>query len=410
MRYRYLFVLPLFLAASLTLAGDHDWPQWQGADRTGVSREKGLLKEWSKEGPPLAWKAEKLGASYCTPTVAAGRVFLMGNRKDREYVIALAEKDGKELWSYDVGAVRANGNGYAGPRCSPTVDGDRVYALGLNGDLVCLEASSGKEQWKVDIAKEYKGALGGWGCCESPLIDGDKLLCTPGGGTATLVALDKKTGDLIWKGVVPQGDGAAYSSIIAATVEGKRQYIQFLSGGVVGLSAEGKFLWRYDRPANGTANCSTPVYHDGHVFAASGYGTGGGLAKLSKEGDKWEAKQVYFTREMKNHHGGMVLVDGYLYGSNEDLLVCLDYLTGKVQWSEREPGKGSIAYADGKLYYRNEGGPVFLVEANPKKYVKCGKFSPPVSGSPAWPHPILANGKLYIQDQDKLHCYDVKLQ
>jgi outer membrane protein assembly factor BamB len=416
MRPRWLCSLALFLAILACRAADktkndpgpYDWPQWQGVQRNAVSVEKGLLQEWPKPGPKLAWKAEKLGDNYCTPTISAGRIFLMGNRQGKEYAIALSEKDGKELWATEIGTVRANGGGYPGPRCSPTVDHSLVYALGLNGDLLCLEVDSGSISWRKDLKKDFKGAPGGWGYSESPLIDGDRLICTPGGQTATLVALNKKTGEVIWKGVVPQGDGAAYSSVIAAEVDGKRQYIQFLSRGVVGLSADGKFLWRYDKPANGTANCSTPIYADGHVFAASGYGTGGGLAKLTKDGEGYTATQVYFTKRMKNHHGGMVLLDGYLYGSNEGELVCLDFKTGEVQWSERQPGKGSISCADGRLYYRNEGGPVFLIEANPKKYVKCGQFNPPRSGSPAWPHPVIANGKLYIQDQGVLLCYDVK--
>jgi outer membrane protein assembly factor BamB len=388
--------------------GKNDWPRWQGVNRNGVSPEKGLMQEWPKEGPKLAWKAEKLGENYCTPTVAAGRIFVMGNRDSKEYVIALSEKDGKEIWAAEVGKVRSNGGGYPGPRCSPTVEGDLVYALGLNGDLVCLRVENGEEKWSKKLDKDFKGSPGSWGYCESPLIDGDRLICTPGGKTATLIALDRKSGEVVWKGIVPGGESAAYSSVISAELDGKKQYIQFLSGGVVGLSENGSFLWRYDHPANGTANCSTPVYHDGHVFAASGYGTGGGLAKLSKDGDGYEAKEVYFTRNMKNQHGGMVLIDGYLYGSNEGELVCLDFKTGEVQWREREPGKGSISAADGRLYYRNENGPVYLVEVNPKKYVRCGDFKPPLSGSPAWPHPVIANGRLYIQDQAMLLCYDVK--
>lgn len=414
---RLLLALPLFLAVPLCpaddvtktfRAGKYDWPQWQGLERTAQSREKDLLQTWPKGGPELVWTATELGQNFCTPTVASGRIFVMGNREQKEFVFALAEKDGKELWAFEIGKVRSGGGGYPGPRCSPTVDGDRVYALGLNGDLVSLDVANGKEIWRKDLVKDFKGSPGGWGYTESPLIDGDRLLCTPGGRTNTLVALDKKSGELIWKGVVPKGDGAHYSSIIIANVENEKQYIQFVAGGVVGMSAEGKFLWRYDAPHNGTANCSTPVYFDGHVFAASGYGTGGGLAKLSKDDDKWNAKQVYFTKDMKNHHGGMVLLDGCLYGSNEGELVCLDYKTGERKWSERKPGKGSIAYADGKLYYRNEGGPVFLIDANPEKYVERGTFSPPRSRSPAWAHPVIANGRLYIQDQDKLYCYDVK--
>src|SRR5262249_31054720 len=347
-------------------------------------------KKWPADGPKQLWKAGELGENYCTPTVAAGRIFLMGNRDSKEYVIALAEETGKELWAAEVGTVRANGGGYAGPRSSPTVDGERVYALGLAGDLLCLETPSGKVRWRKDLVKDFKGSLGGWGCAESPLIDGDRVLCTPGGRTTTIVALDKKSGETIWKGVVPEGDSAQYSSIVVTRIDSKKQYVQFLSGGVVGLSEEGEFLWRYDRPANGTANCSTPICAEGYVFAASSNGAGGGLARIARKDNGYEAREVYATKKMKNHHGGMVLVDGYLYGSDEGLLTCLDFKTGEVQWAERAPGKGSIAYADGRLYYRNEGGAVFLIEANPTKYVECGRFTPPGSGSPAWPHPLLA--------------------
>jgi outer membrane protein assembly factor BamB len=403
------------LALSAPAPGDSasrfDWPQWQGPHRTACSDEKGLLADWPADGPPLAWTVTGLGDGYSTPTVAAGRIFTMGNRDATEYVLAFAEKDGKELWAAEVGPVRSNGGGYPGPRCSPTVDGDRLYALGLNGDLVCLESATGRRLWAKSLPRDFGGQPGGWGYSESPLIDGDKLLCTPGGRTATLVALDKKTGETLWKGAVPQGNGAHYSSIIAADVDGKRQYIQFLAGGVVGLFSDGRFLWRYDNPHNGTANCSTPVYRDGHVFAASSYGTGGGLARLKRDGDGYTAEEVYFTRNMKNHHGGVVLIGDHLYGSDEGLLTCLEFKTGKVRWAERRAGKGSITYADGRLYYRNEGGPIILVEANPDKYVEHGRFDQPQrSGRPAWPHPVIANGKLYIRDQDRLFCYDVKLK
>jgi outer membrane protein assembly factor BamB len=396
-------------AATATVLAE-DWPQWQGPERTAVSRETGLLKSWPKNGPRLLWRAEGLGAGYSTPSVAAGRVYTMGNRGRTEFVFGLDEATGQEVWSSPVGPVRAGGGGYPGPRCTPTVDGDRVYALGLNGDLVCLDTAGGQLQWRKDLRKDFGGSVGGWGYSESPLVDGDRVLCTPGGRTATLAALHKTTGETIWQAAVPGGDEAAYSSIIAADVAGQRQYVQFLDGGVVGVAAvDGSFLWRYDKPANGTANCSTPIFHDNCVFAASGYGTGGGLVRLTRRGERTEAKEVYFTRRMQNHHGGMVLVNGYLYGANEGELVCLDFKTGKVLWGERRPGKGSITCADGRLYYRNERGPVVLVEVNPSRYVERGRFEPPQpSGQPAWAHPVIANGKLLIADQDQLLCYDVK--
>jgi outer membrane protein assembly factor BamB len=387
----------------------HDWPQWQGPERNAISRETNLLQDWRKGGPTLVWKVNSLGEGYSTPTVAAGRIFAMGNRGKSEYVIALAEEDGKELWATEVGAVRANGGGYGGPRCSPTVDGDVVYALGLNGDLLCLHVADGKEVWRRDLRKDLHGSPGGWGYSESPLIDGDKLLCTPGGRKTTLVALNKTTGETLWEGAVPEGDHAHYSSIIAITFDGKRQYVQFLSGGVVGFSADGKFLWRYNQPANGTANCSTPLYQDGHVFAASSYGKGGGLARLTADGDKVKAEEVYATGHMKNHHGGMVLIGDYLYGSDEGQLTCMEFKTGKVKWANDRAGKGSITCAGGRLYYRNEGGPIILVEVNPEKYIEHGRFTPPEkTSSPSWPHPVIANGRLYIRDQGLLFCYEVK--
>lgn len=388
-----------------------DWPQWQGPDRTAMSKETGLLKSWPKDGPPLAWKVKGLGGGYTTPSVAQGRIFGMSYKGNDETVWALNEQDGKEIWSVKI-ADKGKAGYNEGSRCTPTVDGDRVYVLGISSDVVCLDAASGKTLWQKNLKKDYSGKMmSGWGYSESPLIDGDKVIVTPGGKDSTLVALNKKDGALIWKSQVPQGDGAAYSSVIVADVQGVRQYIQFIGRGVVGVAAaDGKFLWRYDKPHNGTANISTPIYHDGHVFAASGYGTGGGLVKLTREGTgNFKADEVYFTKQMQNHHGGMVLLDGHIYGNNQGQLACIDFLTGNVKWNERRPGKGSIAYADGHLYYRNEGGPIVLVEANPKEYVEKGRFTQPErSGKNAWPHPVIANGKLYILDQDVLLCYDIK--
>jgi outer membrane protein assembly factor BamB len=389
-------------------AQEHDWPQWLGARRDGLSRETGLLQEWPRGGPRLLWKTRGLGRGYSTPSVAAGRVFTMGNRRGKEYVLAFDELTGKRLWATALGPVRSSGGGFPGPRSTPTVDGEWVYALGLAGDLACLEASTGKRRWQRNLRRRFGGQAGTWGYSESPLVDGDRVVCTPGGRRATLVALRKQTGKTIWRAAVPGGDTAAYSSVVIADAGGRRQYVQFLSGGLVGVSARrGRFLWRYRKPANSTANCCTPVVSGQHVFAASGYDTGGGLVKLSRGG---RARQVYFTRAMKNQHGGMVLVDGHLYGCTDPgLLVCLDFKTGRVRWKSRHPGKGSLAYADGRLYYRNEGGPLILVEANPRRYEERGYLSQPArSGSRAWPYPVIANGRLYLRDQGVLLCYDVK--
>ncbi len=408
-----------------TGAKPFDWPQWQGPDRTAVSKETGLLREWPRGGPPLAWKVKGLGGGYSAPSVAAGRIFGMSNRGNEEVVWALAEPDGKELWATRLGGAYGRQRmpqGKEGPGCTPTVDGDLLYALGLGGDLVCLRVADGQVVWRKNLPADFGGTVPTWSYRESPLVDGDRLIVTPGGREATLVALHKKTGETIWKARVPGGDPAAYSSAIAIDFGGRREYVQLLRGGLVGVAAEdGKFLWRYDAPANRMGiNVSTPLYHDGQVFAASAYGAGGGLVKLTK-GDQGgvKAAEVYSTRKMQNHHGGMTLLGGYLYGANGGneggYLACLEFKTGKVMWDERDkPGrqgvrKGSVALADGRIYYRQEDGTMILFEPSLKEYLERGRFEQPErSSQPAWPHPVIANGKLYLRDQDVLLCYDVK--
>jgi outer membrane protein assembly factor BamB len=419
---RHAWCLALVLPSALAFAdapGPFDWPQWQGPDRTAVSKETGLLPEWPKDGPPLLWEVKDLGGGYSTPSVAAGRIFGMSNRGTDEVVWALDEKTGKELWATRLGGAYARQfmpQGKEGPGCTPTIDGDLAYALGMGGDLVCLRVADGKVVWRKSLPADFGGTVPRWSYRESPLIDGEKLIVTPGGREATLVALNKKTGDVIWKAQVPAGDAAAYSSAITVDVGGQRQYVQFLSRGLAGVAAEdGKFLWRYDRPASRTGiNVSTPVAHNGRVFASAAYGAGGGLVKLTPDGQGGvRAEEVYATRRMQNHHGGMILLDGYLYGAsggNEGgWLHCLDFRTGQVMWDERQVPKGSVALADGCLYYRTENGTMLLIEPSPRGYVERGRFEQPDRSSrPAWPHPVLANGKLYLRDQDVLLCYDVK--
>jgi outer membrane protein assembly factor BamB len=418
--------LALLLSSATAFAGSpesFDWPQWQGPDRNAVSKERGLLQEWPKEGPPLAWKITGLGGGYSAPSVAAGRIFGMSNQGDNEVVWALSETDGKTLWVTRLGPAfpQQAPQGKEGPGCTPTVDGERLYVLGMGGDLACLQVHDGKILWQRSLTRDFGGREPRWSYRESPVVDGNKVICTPGGQGATLVALDKLTGKTIWKSRVPGSPGAAYASAIAINFAGQREYVQLTQRTLIGVAAaDGKFLWRYDRPANRMGiNCSTPICHDGLVFAASAYGAGGGLVKVSKDGNGGvKADEVYFTKKMQNHHGGMIILDGYLYGANGGngggFLVCLDFKTGKVLWDERDSGKhrapkGSVAFADGRLYYRTENGTMLLIEPNPKRYIERGRFrQPDRSEEPAWPHPVIANGKLYLRDQDLLLCYDVK--
>jgi outer membrane protein assembly factor BamB len=347
----------------------------------------------------------------------------MSNRGEDEVVWALSEANGEPLWATRIGpAFRQKApQGKEGPGCTPTVDGERLYVLGLGGDMACLEASDGRLLWQRNFKRDFAGRIPRWSYRESPLVDGDKVIGTPGGPDATIVALDKLTGKTIWKSVVPGSPAASYASAIVIDFAGQRQYVQFTQKSLVGVAAsDGQFLWRYDRPANSNGiNCSTPIYDNGLVFAASAYGTGGGLVKLHKgSAGGVQSQEVYFTKNMQNHHGGMILLDGCLYGANGGneggFLICLDFQTGKVHWNQRDTGqrrvpKGSVAMADHRLYYRTEDGLMLLIEPKPAQYVERGRFQPPErSSAPAWSHPVIANGKLFLRDQDVLLCYDVK--
>ncbi|MDX1934422.1 MAG: PQQ-binding-like beta-propeller repeat protein [Capsulimonadales bacterium] len=390
-----------------------DWPQWRGVNRDALSKEKGLLSAWPESGPRLLWVGRNLGEGHSTPSVAKGRIYGMGLRGSDEVVWALDARTGKELWATKIAdgiTLEAAQGGY-GSRSTPTVDGDHLYTLGVGGDLVCMSVANGKLLWKKNLVRDFNGDVPRWGYSESPLVDGEKVVVTPGGDAFTVVALNKKTGETIWKSQVTGGNGATYSSPILATVGGVRQYIQFLTGAVVGVdAASGKFLWRFDAPAcRQGINCSTPIYTDSYVFAASAYGHGGGLAKLTGSGGATTAEQVYFTKQMQNHHGGMVVVGDYLYGFDNNTLTCLEFKTGKLMWADRSVGKGSVAYADGNLYVRGEQGPVALVATDPKAYTEKGRFAQPErSNAPAWPHPVIANGTLLLRDQGNLFCYAIK--
>jgi outer membrane protein assembly factor BamB len=550
----------LAVSALPALCGQFDWPQWQGPDRTARSKETGLLQEWPKEGPPLTWKTKGLGGGDSTPSVADGRIFGMSDRGADEFVWALSENDGKELWAVRIAPAHEQNwpQSKEGPSCTPTVDGERIYVMGLAGNVECLQATDGKVIWQRSLMTDFGGRAPMWSYRESPLIDGDKVICTPGGAETTMVALNKLNGETIWKSYVPdrangggnqnpgppsnrpsimetdpvlstldadhnkeissdeidaaptallkldknhdgklsedevtpempgrdshrprrgpsimrmmkvlsaldadengvideaeiknaavalrkldvnhdgkltedevgfkfmgpQDTGAAYSSAIAIDFGGQHQYVQFLATTVAGIAAtDGKLLWRYDKPANSMRlNISTPIYHDGQIFAASAYEAGGGMAQLEKNPDgQITATQVWFSKSMENHHGGVILFDNALFGANGGngggYLACLDFKTGEVLWNEKDADKrrvrkGSVAFADGRIYYRTEEGSIVLIEPSRKEYLERGRFEQPErTDKPAWAHPVIANGKLYIRDQDTLFCYDVK--
>ncbi|HEY2147831.1 MAG TPA: PQQ-binding-like beta-propeller repeat protein [Pirellulales bacterium] len=397
----------LFIAS----AKADDWPQWRGPNRDGVSKETGLATKWPEDGPKLAWKTSDLGKGYSTPSVAKGQIYVVGTPDGKiEQLIALREADGKQLWSTDIGAVCPNrGPNYPGPRSTPTVDGERVYVLSSDGDLACLTTADGKVAWQKSLRKDFDGKPGNWAYAESVLIDGENLICSPGGSKATVVALNKNDGSVVWQCAVPGGDPAGFASAVVGEVGGIRQYIQFLGKGLVGIEAKsGRFLWRYDHTSNGSMNAPTPIFRDGSVLSASTR-KGAGLAKLAAEGDKVTPTEVYFLDKLQNHHGGLVLVGDSVYGTGSQALMCVDFATGKVQWEDRSVGKGSISAADGRLYVRGENGQVALVEANPAAYKELGRFTPEGSSPKnCWAHPVIANGHLLLRDQGMLYSYDVK--
>lgn len=403
-------------AIALTICAQHalvaenfDWPQWRGPDRTGVSKETGLLQSWPAGGPKRLWLYEKGGNSYSGPAIVRGKLFTMGTRDGSEVLLSLDANTGKELWVTSLDGLLKNDWG-DGSRGTPTVDGDFVYAMSGPGLLVCANVSDGKILWKQSMA-DLGGKIPQWGYAEAVLVDGDKVICTPGGSKGAVAALDKKTGKLLWQSA-EFTDGAHYSSIVPADLNGTRQLIQRTEKSVVGISAkDGKLLWKTAFPGR-VAVIPTPIYHDGYVYVAAGYGAG---CKLIKIGANNEVTTVYENPLMKNHHGGVVLVGDYVYGHADPGWLCQNFKTGEEVWRHREFGKGAVTSAGGMLYCLEErSGTLMLVEASPKGWQEKGRFTldPQTkirsSRGAVWTHPVISNGKLYLRDQDLIYCYDVK--
>ncbi len=411
MRRRYLLTASLGCFAS-------DWPQFRGPAGTGVSSEKGLLKEWPKTGPKLLWQQPDIGDGYGTVAVAGPLLYAVSNHgMDDEFAQALRVSNGEAVWSARVGVV-GNPNQqppYPMARSTPALDGDRLYVFSSNGDLACLRAATGEVVWRKSARTEFEGVPGTWGYGESPLIDGDAVVVTPGGAAATMVALHKMTGALIWKSAIPGGDKAGYASAIVTTAAGRRQYVQFLDKGVVGVDAKtGAFLWRYTGTAGGPANIASPIAKGNFVYSTNARRFNGALVQLTAVAGGVAAEQVYLGRDMPNTLGGQVLVGDVLYGTNQQGPVAADFATGKIHWQEAGFGPGSVFHAEDRLYYHAENGEAALVEATTAGYRELGRFTPPNppkrrdGRERAWSYPVVANGRLYIRDLGCLWCFDVK--
>ena len=379
-----------------------NWPQWRGPNRDGISKETGLLKQWPEAGPPLAWKATGAGRGYSSFAVVNGKLYTMGLRGDREFVVAFDVATGKEAWATAHASAFHNDQG-DGPRGTPTIDGDRVYALGGNGDLSALDARTGKIIWSKNVLREFGGSNITWGISESPLVVGNKLLVNAGGRGASIVALNKTDGSLIWKS---QDDKAGYSSAIPLEVNGGTQVVFFTADRAVGLDLkDGRLLWEYAKPANNVANAATPIARANRVFISSDYGTGGGVVEIKPDN---KAQEIWFSKNMRNHHSSSVLIGDHLYGFSSSILTAMKFDTGEIAWRDRSVGKGSLVYADGHLYCLSENGVVGLVEATPVGYKEKGRFRIQQQSSPTWAHPVVAGGRLYLRDQDTIYAFDVR--
>ncbi len=411
MKLRLIMPLLLLLGLGAVIAGQTtstgDWPQWRGPDRTGLSKETGLLKQWPAAGPSRLWQISNLGPGYGSVVIKGDRIFVQAQVGRQSSVFSLNRADGRIVWSRALGPAGNNDRG-PGPRGTPTTDGDRVYVLTENGDLACLRSADGTVVWQRNILKDFNGRNISWDISESPLVDGDKLIVTPGGRDAGVVALDKMTGRTIWTSR-DLSDEAGYASVVAADVQGVRTLMTLTSAGGIGIRAsDGKVMWNYRQVANNTANITTPIFHDNRVFYTSAYGTGAALLGLTAQGGEIKAQEIYFTKDMQNHHGGVVLVNGYLYGFHNSILACLEFATGKLMWRDRSVGKGSLAYADGHLYLLSEDNVVGLAEATPTGYKEKGRFRIADQGLPSWAHPVVSGGRLYIRNQATLASYDIR--
>ncbi|MBI3409642.1 MAG: PQQ-like beta-propeller repeat protein [Planctomycetes bacterium] len=433
MKTRLVALLLTLALGTRTVA--YDWPQWRGPDRSGVSKETGLLKSWSKEGPKLLWTYKNAGLGFSSFAIVGGNLYTLGTRDDKDEVIIALDKGGKELWTAKIGPIFTfKGNVWGdGPRGTPTIDGKRLYALGGQGDLVCVDIrDKGKEIWRKNLIKDFDGEMmSEWGYSESPLVDGNVLVCTPGGEKGTMAALDKSNGNLVWQSQELKHK-APYSSIMPADIHGVPQYVQLsyvddtVGGFANGIRAkDGELLWSMPIfKGHSYAAAPTPIVKDNLVYVTTGYGGGCHLFEIAKDFTVKDLFSKKIQKTVKNTHGGVVLIDGYLYGHSEGLgWVCQEMKkSGEVVWNEKnafECVSGSITAADGMLYLYTDDGEVGLVEADYKEFKEISKFTIPEKStypqtrptsrqSKVWTHPVIADGRLYLRDNEFIFCYDLK--
>jgi len=398
---------PLLFAvqAGKTTEKSLDWSQFRGPKRDGHSADTGLLQEWPSSGPPLAWKTTGIGIGFSSVSSWGNKVFTMGEDGGKCHLVALNAGDGKVVWKLPVGGAFTEAQGGPGPRSTPATDGTIVVGIAPTGEITCARVADGRTVWQKKM-QEFGASPPGFGFVESPLLDGNLVVLSPGG---TIVALNKQNGQVAWKSKKLKG-ATDYSSLSLAEMGKVKQYLVMTEKSVAGvLAASGAILWEGDFPGD-RAVVPTPVYNNGIVFVAAGYGVGCKAFKVDIAGGQIRFQEAYSGKTFQIHHGGMVLVGEHVYGlSDQGTIRCVELATGKEAWADRSVGKGSIAYADGHLICRGETGGVALVEANPAAFKEKGRFTPAEkNGSKCWAHPAISGGKLYLREQDALLCYELK--
>jgi outer membrane protein assembly factor BamB len=408
----FAVIAGLFASPSRCEEARDEWPCFHGANRDNKSRETGLLRSWPEGGPKLLWTASRLGKGYSTVSVAGGLIYTAGMVRRQTYVLAL-DLDGRRKWWKLNGrswqSTMRHAVRYDGARSTPTYDEGRVYHLSEQGRLAALDAATGEEAWGLDLFRRFDARTARYGLAESVLIDGDRLIASPGGTKGYMVCLEKKTGKLVWANARVKGT-VGYCSPVLAEFGGFRQILSMSSKVVFGVDADtGRLLWSVEHGNRRENSATDPIFHKGHVFASTGYGKGSTVVRLQAGADGVKAERAWTSRLMDNHHGGAVLLDGYLYGAGHEARgwFCLDFMTGKPAWNAK--GKGSLTYADGMLYCLDERGTMSLVKATPKRFEVVSSFPVPRGGEGLhWAHPVVCGGRLYVRHADKLFAYDIR--
>ena len=415
--FKRIVLCSLLVSISSTVCAD--WPQWLGPKRNNISNEKGLLKKWPDDGPKMLWHTDGLGAGYSTVSICDNTIYVTGI-KEKTGLLTAMDMTGKINWQKPYGPEWTKS--YPSSRSTPTIDSDKAYIFSGLGVVYCLDATTGDKIWSLDVVEKFKGERNHWGMAESVIVDGDKVICTPGGKDASLVALNKNTGDLIWR-TEDLSSPSCYSSGIIVERGNLRLVVALTVDYLVGVDIEtGQVLWKYfcddymnpDLRSFGRDSMPvTPFYYNGSIYVTSGYDMGSARFDISPDGKS--IKRAWYDYTLDCHHGGVVVVDGYIYGSNwlsntRGNWVCLDFNTGKVMYeTEWQTNKGSISYADGMLYcYDEKKGTVALVKPNPSSFDIISTFEVKLGEDQHWAYPVIYGGTLYIRHGQVLMAYDVK--